>query len=329
MNNTSGLSIAIPSSAGVEDLFAQSGYPLKKKTPRYYALTGEMRLDGSTLPLTVIPYKASDVPDMLVESNTVDGADSISAAITDQDILIGMQDERDRIMNVTRIPGGSNGGADSVSWKCLVRSDSSIGDLSDLKDKSVGCKIPQLAQSWLNQNNIQAEVRKINGSAEAVLKRRQREAVIDVVDSGKSRDENTLREVGGTVFESSRVLIADESVLNQQLLKNALYQLSVALISTRLSQTRYQIWANVDRDLVPTLKCNSLFSGISGPLTAQISDREYEYMVSVAESDLNDAFAQLMALGVSDAEAVPLKRTIGQNAIRKYMDPTFFSSMKK
>jgi hypothetical protein len=135
--------------------------------------------------------------------------------------------------------------------------------------------------------------------------------------------------VGGTVFESSRVLIADESVLNQQLLKNALYQLSVALISTRLSQTRYQIWANVDRDLVPTLKSKSLFSGISGPLTAQISDREYEYMVSVAESDLNDAFAQLMALGVSDAEAVPLKRTIGQNAIRQYMDPTFLSSMKK
>ena len=246
------------------------------------------------------------------------------AAVTDLDIIENMKETREGLMQICVIPSSSQNEKDTVSWRCLVKKDSTIKSVQDLKGKIIGCKLPRLAIKWLESMGISATVEQIDGSAEGLVCNGLYDAVIDVVDSGASRDACELRDdIAEDVFVSKRVIVARSVCLQQDWVRNSLFQLANTIIGTQLSKKYKLILANVPDRLLDVVKSKKILTGVDAPMVTPTGNGMNEYLFGVPERQSNNALAILAQLRIPDAKIIPVERNMNLVDTRKYMNPAF------
>ncbi len=79
-------------------------------------------------------------------------------------------------------------------------------DVTCANDSTIATSYPKLLQQFLDKNNISAKILTISGSVEIAPKLNMADAICDLVSTGRTLEENDLREVM-PVLESEAVLI--------------------------------------------------------------------------------------------------------------------------
>jgi ATP phosphoribosyltransferase len=84
-----------------------------------------------------------------------------------------------------------------------------------LQDKRIATSYPNLLQKYLRQNKIAANVISISGSVEIAPRLKMAEAICDLVSTGRTLEENNLKEVM-VLLESEAVVIKAKRELKPQ-----------------------------------------------------------------------------------------------------------------
>jgi len=99
------------------------------------------------------------------------------------------------------------------SLMIAVKEDSGIEDVNDLRDKRIVTSYPNLLTAYLNKAGVKAKVVYVQGSAEVAPTLGFADAVCDLVQSGKTLQENNLKAIL-KVMDSEAILIESPVLKN-------------------------------------------------------------------------------------------------------------------
>ena len=308
--------ICVPSRNEYIALMLQNGrLKTRKISQRYYKSQGT----GNYENVDVLPFRANEIPTLVAETPRTE-SEWLHAGFAGQD-LVKEAGVDSSIIPIAIIPL-SNGGKSKVDWKCLVKEESSIRKPSDLIGKIIGTQAPKITQEWLIANGIdpqQVEIRMATGSGEAYLKIGRIDALVDVVDTGKSRDENKLRELEGVVFQSQGLLIANRIQWSRGDVREKLREIAVNTLGSILSVKTIMINADVPNDKLESLKNNPLFKGVQSPTIVDLGNGFSSYAIAIPEEQKSAVNYQLLKAGADGILAIPTESYIDKNAVKSHL----------
>lgn len=179
----------------------------------------------------------------------------------------------------------------------------SIGDLSN---KKLATSYPNLVRSYLEKNNITAEIHEISGSVEIAPGIGLADAIVDLVSSGSTLFMNGLREVE-TILKSQAVLIrnAQLSADKQDILEKLLFRIRSV---KRAQNTKYVLLNAPNEQLKEII---SLLPGMKSPTVLPLAEPGWSSVHSVLnENEFWEIIEKLKAAGAQGILVVPIEKMI-------------------
>jgi ATP phosphoribosyltransferase len=149
----------------------------------------QLKASARNFPLEVFYLRNGDIPQYLR-----DGV--VDAAIIGENVLIEKGSE---IEFVERL------GFSKCKVSIAVPKESNANSLKDLAGKRIATSYPETVKQFLKQQNIEAQLHKINGSVEIAPNIGLADGICDIVSSGSTLFKNGLKEI--------EVLLKSEAVL--------------------------------------------------------------------------------------------------------------------
>ncbi len=178
--------------------------------------------------------------------------------------------------------------------------------LKSLEGKKIATSYPNLLKSYLDKNNVSAEIHVISGSVEIAPKIGLADAICDLVSSGSTLFMNELKEAE-VIFESQAVLIANETLDEEQedILKKLLFRIQAV---RKASKYKY-ILMNAPTSEVKNI-CN-LLPGMKSPTVLPLAQEGWCSIHSVvAENDFWNIIEQLKEKGAEGILVIPIEKMI-------------------
>lgn len=195
-------------------------------------------------------------------------------------------------------------GFGKCSLKLAIPKDSPIKTLSDLNGKAIATSYPVILQSFLDKNNITAEVREISGSVEIAPGLGLSDAICDIVSTG-----GTLKSNGLTPFTdvatSEAILIGRKGLNGDPILAELLQRIRSVL---RAKETKYVV-LNIERDNLS--KITELLPGVKSPTVVPLAEENWVAVHTViSEGDFWDKINKLKAAGAQGIVVMPVEKII-------------------
>ncbi|MBU2527006.1 MAG: ATP phosphoribosyltransferase [Bacteroidetes bacterium] len=149
----------------------------------------QLKAEARNFPLEVLYLRNGDIPQYLR-----DGV--VDAAIIGENLLIEKGDD---------LPIKERLGFSKCRVSLAVPKDAEFSSVKDFQGKRIATSYPNTVTSYLQKNNVQAELHIINGSVEIAPNIGLADAICDIVSSGSTLFKNNLREV--------EVILKSEAVL--------------------------------------------------------------------------------------------------------------------
>ncbi len=181
----------------------------------------------------------------------------------------------------------------------------SVADLSD--GVRVATTFVNLTRRFFERNGKRVEVVPISGAAEITPMLGVADAIVDVVDTGSTLRTNGLREIG-TLLESSAVLIASPTALQDPARARGIAEFAGTLESVLRANGKRYLMANVPRSALAEIR--RILPGINGPTIVNVLD-ETEIVAAhavVDRRDLNRVIAELKTVGAAGILVTPIER---------------------
>lgn len=158
----------------------------------------QLKASATNFPVEVFYLRNGDIPQYLK-----DGV--VDAAIIGENVLI----EKGKGIHIVEKLGFS------TCRVCVaVPKGAKYSSIKDLEGKRIATSYPNTVQSFLDKNNVKANLHIINGSVEIAPNIGLADAIVDIVSSGSTLFKNNLKEVD-TILKSEAVL-AVSPVLSDQ-----------------------------------------------------------------------------------------------------------------
>lgn len=158
----------------------------------------QLKASATNFPVEVFYLRNGDIPQYLK-----DGV--VDAAIIGENVLI----EKGKGIHIVEKLGFS------TCRVCVaVPKGAKYSSIKDLEGKRIATSYPNTVQSFLDKNNVNANLHIINGSVEIAPNIGLADAIVDIVSSGSTLFKNNLKEVD-TILKSEAVL-AVSPVLSDQ-----------------------------------------------------------------------------------------------------------------
>ena len=250
----------------------------------------QLKVEASNFPIELLYLRNSDIPQYL-EDGVVD------VAIVGENLLI----EKQKQIEIVERLGFS---------KCKV----SLAVPKEVKDESIhffeGKKIatsyPNTVQSYLDKNNIKADIHVISGSVEIAPNIGLADGICDIVSSGSTLFKNGLKET--QVILKSEAVLAKSKNLNQEkeaVLARLLFRIQAVL---RAKDTKY-ILMNVPNENIE--KVTSILPVLKSPTILPLAKEGWSSLHSVIkEKEFWEVIDELKAAGAEGILVVPIDKMV-------------------
>ena len=188
--------------------------------------------------------------------------------------------------------------------KIAIPKDSDVQDLADLNGKAIATSYPVILQQFLDENNIQADIREISGSVEIAPGLGLSDAICDIVSTGGTLKSNGLKPFAD-VRNSEAILIGREGLSENPILCELLQRIQSVL---RAKETKYVV-LNVEKINLPQI--TELLHGVKSPTVVPLAEEGWVAVHTViTEDDFWDKINTLKAAGAQGIVVMPIEKII-------------------
>ncbi|MEK7067020.1 MAG: ATP phosphoribosyltransferase [Patescibacteria group bacterium] len=191
---------------------------------------------------------------------------------------------------------------------CLaVSNDSKIKNVSDLKGKRIATEFVGLTKRYLRENRVNAKVEFSWGATESKPPKLT-DAIVELVDSGKSIQANNLKVID-TIMESTTRLVANEKSWRNKWKQEKIKNIAMLLKGALAAENMVGLKMNLRRkNLRKTLV---LLPALNRPTLANLSDRGWLSLeIILAEQTVKELIPALKRIGAEKIIEYPLNKII-------------------
>ncbi|TDO22985.1 ATP phosphoribosyltransferase [Pedobacter duraquae] len=195
-------------------------------------------------------------------------------------------------------------GFGKCTLKIAVPNNSTVSEISDLEGLAIATSYPVILEKYLQENNVNAQIRTISGSVEIGPGLGLSDAICDIVSTGGTLKSNGLKPFA-EVMQSEAVLIGREgSEFNPEVLE--LLQRIKSVLKAKA--TKYVV-LNVARENLE--KVVSLLPGVKSPTIVPLFEEGWVALHSViAEQDFWEKINALKVAGAEGIVVMPIEKII-------------------
>jgi ATP phosphoribosyltransferase len=187
-----------------------------------------------------------------------------------------------------------------------VRKGEEYKNASYLNGKKIATSYPVLLQSFLDKNNVKAEIHEISGSVEIAPGIGLADAICDIVSSGSTLFMNGLQEAE-MVLKSRTVLIKNNKLTEEK--ENLLKKLLFRIQSVKKAKNNKYILLNAPNEKLKEII--SLLPGMKSPTVLPLAEPGWSSVHSVLnENDFWEIIEKLKANGAQGILVVPIEKMI-------------------
>ncbi len=195
-------------------------------------------------------------------------------------------------------------GFGKCTLKLAVQTHSTIENITDLNGKSIATSYPVILKNFLDDNNINADIRTISGSVEIAPGLGLSDAIFDIVSTGGTLKSNGLKPFA-EVMKSEAVLIGRNGIKNEPLIIELIQRIQSVL---RAKETKYVVLnaevKNIDQIL-------SLLPGVKSPTVVPLAEEGWVAIHTVIpERDFWEKISLLKGAGAQGIVVMPIEKII-------------------
>tara|TARA_R110000787_G_scaffold41071_13_gene101614 strand:+ start:9290 stop:10147 length:858 start_codon:yes stop_codon:yes gene_type:complete len=250
----------------------------------------QLKVVVDNFPMEILYLRNSDIP-QYIEDGTVD------IAIIGENLLI----EKQKQVAIVQKLGFS---------KCKV----SLAVPKEVKDdsinyfngKRIATSYPNTLQTYLDKNNIQAEIHTISGSVEIAPNIGLADGICDIVSSGSTLFKNGLRETQ-VILKSEAVLVKSLQLDQEQeeILSKLLFRINAVL---RAKNSKY-ILLNVPNEKIAAV--TNILPVLKSPTILPLAEEGWSSLHSVIdETQFWEVIDELKNAGAEDILIIPIDKMV-------------------
>ncbi len=195
-------------------------------------------------------------------------------------------------------------GFGKCTLKLAVQTHSTIATIADLNGKSIATSYPVILKNYLDQNNINAEIRTISGSVEIAPGLGLSDAIFDIVSTGGTLKSNGLKPFA-EVMKSEAVLIGRNGLEAEPLVIELIQRIQSVL---RAKETKYVVLNAESKNLDRILE---LLPGVKSPTVVPLAESGWVAIHTVIpERDFWEKISLLKNAGAQGIVVMPIEKII-------------------
>ena len=195
-------------------------------------------------------------------------------------------------------------GFGKCTLKLAVQTHSTIATIADLNGKSIATSYPVILKNYLDQNNIDAEIRTISGSVEIAPGLGLSDAIFDIVSTGGTLKSNGLKPFA-EVMKSEAVLIGRNGLEAEPLVIELIQRIQSVL---RAKETKYVVLNAESKNLDRILE---LLPGVKSPTVVPLAESGWVAIHTVIpERDFWEKISLLKNAGAQGIVVMPIEKII-------------------
>lgn len=291
------ITIAIPSKGRISDpavaILEKAGLGLKDASNR------KLFSNTHNSNISVMFARAADIPEFVADGIVdmgITGLDLIKESNSDVEILNDLK-------------------FGQTSLVFASPEDSDINSLNDIKSGVVvATEFPNLTDSYLKDNGIDAKIVELTGSTEIAPFIGVADIIADLTSTGTTLKMNHLKIIDN-ILDSSIKLIANKDIYNNEKInnekKNLIETVSISIKGVIDAERKKLLMMNVSNDNLQNVK--NLMPSMTGPTVSEVlSDKENTVAVQavVDEEEVFELVNKLKNAGAKDILVVPIERII-------------------
>jgi ATP phosphoribosyltransferase len=195
-------------------------------------------------------------------------------------------------------------GFGKCTLKLAVQTHSTIETVADLNGKSIATSYPVILKNFLDQNNINADIRTISGSVEIAPGLGLSDAIFDIVSTGGTLKSNGLKPFA-EVMKSEAVLIGRNGLEAEPLVIELIQRIQSVL---RAKETKYVVLNAESKNLDRILE---LLPGVKSPTVVPLAESGWVAIHTVIpERDFWEKISLLKSAGAQGIVVMPIEKII-------------------
>lgn len=187
-----------------------------------------------------------------------------------------------------------------------IPKDEKYDDFAWFNKKKIATSYPHILDSYLKDNNINAEIHIITGSVEIAPNIGLSDAIFDIVSSGSTLVSNSLKEVE-VVMRSEALLITNNNLTQEKL--EILNELIFRIEAVQTAQEKKYILLNAPNEKLDEII--GLLPGMKSPTVVPLAQTGWSSIHSVIdEKKFWEIIGKLKAMGAEGILVIPIEKMI-------------------
>lgn len=275
--------------ASTYELFRKAGFHIKSSSRSYIP-----RCDDPELEIRLL--RAQEMS-RYVELGMLD------AGLTGHDWIVENQSDVHQVTELKYAKQGRN----PVRWVVAVPESSDIHTAKDLEGKRIATEAVGIAQSYLDQHGVKADIEFSWGATE-VKAPELVDAIVELTETGNSLRANNLR-ILDTILESNTQLICNHAAWADEGKRAKLEQVAMLLNGALQAENKVLLKLNVKDENVG--KITDILPSLHAPTLNNLSESDWHSVEAVVEeSVVRDLIPSLKAAGAEGIIELPLNKII-------------------
>jgi ATP phosphoribosyltransferase len=250
----------------------------------------QLKVVVDNFPIEILYLRNSDIPQYL-EDGTAD------IAIIGENLLA----EKQKKVEVVEKLGFSK-----CRVSLAVPKEVDDNSIEYFNGKKIATSYPVTLQSYLDQNNIQAEIHTISGSVEIAPNIGLADGICDIISSGSTLFKNGLRETQ-VILRSEAVLVKSVQLTAEQ--EQTLDKLRFRIKAVLRAKNSKYILLNVPNDKIEAV--SRILPVLKSPTVLPLAEEGWSSLHSVIdENQFWEVIDELKAAGAEDILIVPIDKMV-------------------
>ena len=250
----------------------------------------QLKASAANFPIEVLYLRNSDIP-QYVEDGVAD------LAIIGENTLVEKQKE---VVILQKL------GFSKCRLSMAVPKNQEDTSLEWFNGKKIATSYPSSLSTFLNENNLEAEIHQISGSVEIAPNIGLADAICDLVSSGSTLFKNGLKEVS-TILESEACLASNKNLSEEkkQIADQLIFRINAVI---RAKQSKY-VLMNVPNNKIEEV--SSLLPVFKSPTVLPLAMEGWSSLHTVIdEEEFWEVIDQLKKAGAEGILVVPIEKMI-------------------
>jgi ATP phosphoribosyltransferase len=250
----------------------------------------QLKVTADNFPLEILYLRNSDIPQYL-EDGTID------IGIIGENLLI---EKQKKIEIVERL------GFSKCRVSLAVPKDVDSNDINYFEGKKIATSYPFTLQSFLNKNNVKAEIHTISGSVEIAPNIGLADGICDIVSSGNTLFKNGLRETQ-VILKSEAVLVKSAKLSSE--LEEILDRLLFRIRAVNKARDNKYVLMNVPNEQISAI--SKVLPVLKSPTILPLAQEGWSSLHSViSENQFWEVIDELKKLGAEGILIVPIDKMV-------------------